>query len=210
MKRRLAVPVFGALASALLITAVGRAAAAPIDLPAALANMGTATAATVVLVPPMAVFRAGLDQAGLLRQGCHYAAADRAAVRSLAALMQSVPITVNPVYQRPDLREGVYFTMADGSSFHVLIGDNAGGKLPVLGFAETTFGGQSQSASMSAGPTLSTALRDWAKGRSGTSTGSACGLQVAVAVDPKAPPPVPGGVPGSAPAPAMTSPPGSR
>ena len=202
MMCRSAVTLPGVLATALLVAATGPSTAAPIDLPGALANVGTATAATVVLVPPMAVFANGLDQAGLLRQGCHYAATDRAAVRTLVALVQSVSIAVNPVYQRADLREGVYFTMADGSSFHVLIGDNAGGKLPVLGLAETTFGGQSQTASLSAGPTLSAALRDWAKGRTRASTGSACGLQTPVAVDPQAPPPIPAGAPAAPPVPA--------
>jgi hypothetical protein len=162
------------------------ASRAALDLAAPLQATAGAGVATVVLVPPMAVYRSSLDQAGLQTQGCHYTTGDPAAIRLLAAILKSADVTVNPVYQRPDIREGVYFTLADGSKFSVLIADNSGGKLPVMGIAETTVGGQIQSASVSSRSTLSTDVREWVKEHGGAGTGNGCDLQSAVAEDPKA------------------------
>jgi hypothetical protein len=85
----------------------------------------------------------------------------------------------------------MYFTLGDGSKFSVLIADNSGGKLPVMGIAETTAGGQIQSASVSSRSTLSADVREWAKQHGGVGTGNGCDLQSSTAEDPKAPPPLP-------------------
>ncbi len=177
-----------ALALLGLFSGVSQAA---LDLPVAMQGLETATVATVVLVPPMAIYRVPLDALALQEQGCHYTTDDPAAIRRLAAVLRSADVTANPVYQRPDIREGAYFTLGDGSKFSMLVGDHAGGRLPVLGVAETSSGGSIQSASVSANATLSDALRDWARTRDGTSRGLACNLQSPVAQDPTPPPPVP-------------------
>jgi hypothetical protein len=180
-----------AVSGALALTLTCATGQAAIDLAGALGGMRTATVATVVLVPPMAVFRDALDQRGLQNAGCHYTTADPGAIRELAAILTSADVSANPVYQRADLREGVYFTMADGGKFSALFADNSGGKLPVMGIAETTNGGQIQSVAFTARSTLSTDVRGWAKTHGGEGTGSVCDLQVPVAEDPQAPPPVP-------------------
>jgi hypothetical protein len=167
------------------------ASRAALDLAVPMLAIDGASVATVVLVPPMAVYRSPLDQAGLQTQGCHYTTGDAAAIRRLAAMLRSANVTVNPVYQRPDIREGVYFTLADGSKFSLLIADNSGGKVPVIGIAETTAGGQIQSASVSSGSTLSVDVREWVKQHGGAGTGNGCDLQSSTAEDPKAPPPLP-------------------
>lgn len=182
-RSRMALAVLG------LFSGVSQAA---LDLPVAMQGIETASVATVVLVPPMAIFRVPLDALALQNQGCHYTTDDPASIRALVAMLRAADVTMNPVYQRPDIREGVYFTLADGSRFSVLVADHSGGRLPVLGVAEASSGGSIQSASVSAKPTLSGDLRDWAKQRSdGTSNGSACQLQSPVAKDPTAPPPLP-------------------
>jgi hypothetical protein len=167
------------------------ASRAALDLTVPMQAIDGASVATVVLVPPMAVYRLPLDQAGLQTQGCHYTTGEAAAIRRMAAILKSADVTVNPVYQRPDIREGVYFTLGDGSKFSVLIADNSGGKLPVMGIAETTAGGQIQSASVSSKATLSADVREWAKQHGGEGTGNGCDLQSSTAEDPKAPPPLP-------------------
>ncbi len=167
------------------------ASQAALDLPVAMQGLETATVATVVLVPPMAIFRVPLDALALQNQGCHYTTDDPASIRRLATALRAADVTMNPVYQQPDIREGVYFTLGDGSKFSVLVADHAGGRLPVLGVAEASRGGSIQSASVSANASLSEALRDWAKTRDGTSRGLACNLQSPVAQDPSAPPPLP-------------------
>lgn len=179
------------LAVALSLGLVGGPARAAVDLPASLQGLDGANVATVVLVPPMAVYQNALNSTGLQTAGCHYTTADPTAIRVLVAIMKTADVTVNPVYQRPDMREGVYFAMADGTKFSVLFADNAGGRLPVMGVAESTNGGSIQSSSVSARPTLSTDVRNWAKRHGGTGTGNSCDLQTSVAQDPQAPPAVP-------------------
>jgi hypothetical protein len=178
-------------AGALALTLCWSPSRAAIDLAGSLDGMGTASVATVVLVPPMAVFKDPLDQRGLQNSGCHYTTSDAGAIRVLAAILTQAQVTANPVYQRADLREGAYFSLADGRKFSVLFADNRGGKLPVMGIAETTNGGQIQSAAVSARSTLSMDVRGWAKTYGGAGTGSTCDLQTPVAQDPTAPPPVP-------------------
>ena len=164
---------------------------AALDLSDAMQAIGTASVATVVLVPPMAVFRNSLNQAGLQANGCHYTTADPTAIRSLVALLQTAGVATNAVYQRPDIREGAYFTLANGGRFSLLIADNNGGRLPVMGIAEGTDGGQIQSVSVSAKSTLSRDVRGWARRFGGAGSGTACDLQSETAEDPKAPPPLP-------------------
>lgn len=188
MMRHPVVIALGLVAGACIASA---SLAAPIDVPASLNSIATASAATVVLVPPMSVYRNALDQNGLQSQGCHYTTSDPAAIRQLVALVQAAEVTVNAVYQRPDLRGGVYFRLPDGSNVNVFVADNSGGRLPVLGVAESTNGGQIQSASVSVRGSFTLAMREWAKQRVGTSSGSACERQTAVAEDPKAPPAIP-------------------
>jgi hypothetical protein len=178
--------------SGALILGLGAGASeAAIDLAGAMAGMNEATVATVVLVPPMAIYQTALDQNGLQNAGCHYTTSDAGAIRVLAAIIAGADVSTSPVYQRADLREGVYFALSNGSRFSVLFADNAGGKLPVNGVAETTNGGQIQSVAIVARPTLSTDVRRWAKSHGGGGTGSTCDLQTSVAEDPKALPPVP-------------------
>jgi hypothetical protein len=164
---------------------------AAIDLAGSIDGMTTATVATVVLVPPMAVFKDPLDQRALQNSGCHYTTSDAGAIRVLAGILTQAEVTANAVYQRADLREGAYFSLADGRKFSVLFADNRGGKLPVMGIAETTNGGQIQSAAVTARSTLSNDVRGWAKTYGGAGTGTTCDLQIPVAQDPTAPPPVP-------------------
>lgn len=169
----------------------GTPAHAALELQAALQALESSNVVTVVLVPPMAVFQAALTPTGLQNNGCHYTTFDRAAIRALAALLQSADVTANPVYQKTDVREGTYFSLDDGSKFSLLIADNGGGRLPVLGIVEVTNGGQIQSASVSAKPSLSNDVRDWAGRHGGTGSGSSCDLQSNTAEDPQAPPPIP-------------------
>jgi hypothetical protein len=182
-----------ACSGALVLGLGAGASEAAIDLASAIAGMSEASVATVVLVPPMAVYQVALDQTGLQNAGCHYTSNDPGAIRVLAGIVTSAEVAVNPVYQRADLREGVYFTMANGGRFSVLFTDKATSRLPAMGVAETSSGGQVQSAAVSARPSLASEVRRWAKahGGAGTGTGSACDLQLQVAEDPKAPPPVP-------------------
>jgi hypothetical protein len=174
---------------ATLLTTVPAHAA--IELSTSMQALESANVATVVLVPPMAVFQGPLTATGLQNNGCHYTAVDRAAVRALVALLQAAEVTGNPVYQKPDVREGMYFTLDDGSKFSLLIADNGSGRLPVLGIAESTTGGRIESTSISARPALSRDVREWAKRHGGIGSGSGCDLQSNTAEDPKAPPPVP-------------------
>ena len=177
---------------ALLVAAFGDPSRAALDVDASLQRIDTATVATVVLVPPMAVFQSPLNQAGLRDAGCHYTTDDVAAIRSLVALVKAANVNANALYQRPDMREGVYFTLADGSKFSLLYADNSESHVPLLGLAETTVGGQVQSGSVSVRPTLSLQVRDWAKRYGGTGTGSTCNLQFATTpADPEALPPMP-------------------
>ena len=148
------------------------------DLPSSLGRTATAAGATVFLVPPMAVYRESLDETRMRSEGCRYSTADVAAIRSLAAVLADGRVTSTPVYQRPDLREGVYFVFADESRLKVLLQDNFGGRLPVNGIAETSNGNDLQSVAVLAKETLATDLRRWAARYGGVGTGAACDRQV--------------------------------
>lgn len=158
------------------------------DLPTLVTRADTAAGATVYLVPPMAVFRASLDETRVQAAACRFTTTDPAAVRALVALLQASELHDNPVYQRPDLREGVYLTLADGMQLKVLLQDNPGGRLPVAGIAETSIGGNLQSVSVSARQTLSADVRRWAaeltSSRGAVRTGSACDRLVPATVAP--------------------------
>jgi hypothetical protein len=170
---------------------IATSAHAALDLPESLKGLGSTNVATVVLVPPMAVFQNPLSPTGLQSNGCHYTTVDRAAIRALVAMLQSAEVTANPVYQKADVREGTYFTLDDGRKVSLLIADNGTGRLPVMGLAEVTNGGQIQSVSFSAKSTLSREVREWAKRYGGAGSGTGCDLQTGTAEDPTAPPPIP-------------------
>jgi hypothetical protein len=188
--RRPSAPLFrSALALAAALGATPGHAA--LDVDASLQALADASVATVVLAPPMAIYQQPLDRAGLQTAGCHYTSDDATAIRALVAILRGGDVTANPVYQRPDVREGVYFAMADGSKFSVLFGDHAGSRLPAIGIAEATSGGQIQSVSVSTKSALATDVRAWAKRYGGIGTGTTCELQSTTAENPQAPPPIP-------------------
>lgn len=157
------------------------------DLQALLARVDTSTEATLYLVPPMAVFRTSLDEAYMQAEACRYTTSDPAAVRAMVALVKGANIGTRVVYQKPDIREGVYLTLGDGVLLKLLMQDNFGGKLPVDGIAETSVGGNLQTASITASQTTAVALRDWAARRGGVGVGSACSRQSAAPAEPVAP-----------------------
>jgi hypothetical protein len=154
------------------------------DLPTLVTRADTAAGATVYLVPPMAVFRSSLDETHMQSAACRFSTTDPDAVRALVALLQSNELHDNAVYQRPDLREGVYLTLADGMQLKVLLQDNPGSRLPVSGVAETSIGGNLQSVAVSARQSLATDVREWAMTRGGVRTGSACDRLVPASVAP--------------------------
>ncbi len=154
------------------------------DFPTVMARVDTASEATVFLVPPMALFRTSLDEAGMQTASCRYATTDPAAIRALAGLLKDGRLATNVVYARPDMREGVYLTLADGARVKLLLQDNHGGKSPVSGLAETFLAGNPQTVSVTGAQTLAVDLRRWAVAYGGTGTGSACNRQTPVA-DPR-------------------------
>ncbi|MEO8935325.1 MAG: hypothetical protein ABI277_15345 [Burkholderiaceae bacterium] len=175
------------LAAAVACIALSGSAAGALDFPALIGQADTASDATVYLVPPMALFRMALDEPRMQSASCRYTTTDPAAIRALVGLLRASDISGNEVYQRPDVREGIYLTLADGTQFKLLLQDNFGGKLPVRGVAETSNGGDLHTVSVTTKSTLATAVREWAATRGGAGTGSACSRQSAVA-GPTAPP----------------------
>lgn len=175
------------LAAAAAATVVFASAASAMDFPALIGQADAASGATVYLVPPMALFRMALDEPQMQSASCRYTTAAPVAIRALVGLLRASDISGNEVYQRPDLREGIYLTLADGTQLKLLLQDNFGGKLPVRGVAETSTGGDLQTVSVTARSTLATAVRVWAATHGGTGIGSACSRQSAVA-GPTAPP----------------------
>jgi hypothetical protein len=115
---------------------------------------------------------------------CRFTTSDTAGVNALLALLKTSELHDSPVYQRADLREGVYLTLADGTQFKLLIGDNAGSRLPVIGVAETSLGGNLRSAAIVARATLAGDVRAWAATYGKTGTGSACDRLVPAAIAP--------------------------
>ena len=162
------------------VATTGRA----MDLPALLERADPAVGATVFLVPPMALFRTSLDETRMQATACRFTTTDSAAVNALLALLKTGGLHDNPVYQRPDLREGIYLTLGDGMQLKVLLEDNAGSKLPVVGVAETSLGGNLQSAAISARSTLAGDVRAWAATYGGTRSGSACDRLVPTSIAP--------------------------
>lgn len=159
-----------------------------LDLPAALGQIDGATSATLYLVPPMAIFGTSLDEARMQAASCRYATSDRTAIAALTRLIAAGGVTGSAVYQRPDMREGVYLTLADGAVLKIFLQDNNGGGLPVGGIAEQANGGNLQRVAITASKTLSADLRRWATGRT-DGTGSACDRMVPKPLEPL--PPIP-------------------
>lgn len=149
-------------------------AAEPIDMPALLRSAETAVAATVLLIPPMSIYRNPVTEAELQQESCRYATVDAPAIRALVGLLKNAGVAAAPVYQKPDIREAVYLTLADGGRLNFFVQDNNGGRLPVLGVVETSTSGQLRSNAITAQSTLSTDLRTWAAKSGGTGDGAAC------------------------------------
>ncbi len=176
VRRRLAFYRFGlALAAAsACVPALG------LDLPTLIGSTDTASSATVYLVPPMAVFTTTLDEGHMQLSACRYTTSDPASVRALVALLAGAGVAGTPLYQRPDVREGVYLTLTDGSQLKFLLQDNNGSRLPVIGVAENSTSGSSTRVSVTARRDLALDLRKWAEMRGGSGTGSSCDRQSAV------------------------------
>ena len=145
-----------------------------VDLPLMMERSNTATEASVVLVPPMSIYRVDLNETGMRQEGCRYVTFDAAALRSLTSLLRAADVRASPVYQRPDMREGVYLVLADGSHLSFFLQDNNGGHLPVLGVVEVSTSGDIQSTAVTAAPTLAADLRTWVAMHGGTGEGAAC------------------------------------
>ena len=161
------------MAAAIALFAASTASRA-LDLAPAMEHVKTTTEAVVLLVPPMSIYRNGLTEASLHQEGCRHETSDAKAVGALVALLESAQIAINPVFQQPDVREGVYLALADGSRLAFFFADNNGGRLPVLGIVETSNAGQVQSSAITAAPTLSTDLRQWSATYGGSGDGAAC------------------------------------
>ena len=144
------------------------------DLPGLMGRADTAVNATVFLVPPMALFRSSLDEARMQSSACRYYTTDPAAIRALVALLKAAGVNAASVYQKPDMREGVYLTLPDGAQLKLLLQDNPGSRLPVNGVAESINGGDLQSVAMTASASMSSDIRAWAASRGGVGAGTAC------------------------------------
>ncbi len=159
------------------VLSIAALCSAPAAMPADLATMidraASASQATVLLVPSMALYRNRIDEGRLESAGCRYATSDPAAIHALVGLFKGADISVDAVYQALDLREGVYLTLSDGSLLKFFLQDNFGGRLPVKGQAETSAAGEVHSMTVTARQTLAADLRTWAA-RLGPGVGGAC------------------------------------
>ena len=177
---------FGALALAGALSWSAHAA----DLAPLLDRIDGATDVTVILVPPMAIFRDALDERALQVAGCRYRVTEPAAIRTLGQLLRAAQIRGSDVYRRPDAREAVYLTTADGAQLKLLLADNAGTRVPVDGVLEADAGGNAQFAAFRAGDRLPTELRRWTAANGGVGIGSSCDRQAGITA-PTAPPQLP-------------------
>ncbi len=166
-------PALLAFVLAMVSTSAVRAAE-PLDMNALLRSAETATEATVLLIPPMSIYRNPVNEAGLQQDSCRYATVDAPAIGALVSLLKASGIATTPVYQKPDIREAVYLTLADGGRLNFFVQDNNGSRLPVQGVVETSTSGQLRSIAITAQPTLSTDLRAWAARSGGPGDGAAC------------------------------------
>lgn len=176
----------GALAIAGALAVSAHAA----DLAPLLDRIDGATDVTVILVPPMAIFRDPLDERALQAAGCRYRVTEPAALRTLVGLLRAAGLRGSDVYKRPDAREAVYLTTADGAQLKFLFADNAGARVPVDGVLEADSGGNARFAAFRAGDRLPTELRRWTATHGGIGTGSACERQAGL-TEPTAPPKLP-------------------
>ncbi len=163
-------------------------AAEPLDMTALLRSAETAVEATVLLIPPMSIYRNPVTEAELQQEACRYATVDPPAIGKLISLLKDAGVATSPVYQKPDIREGVYLTLNDGGRLNFFVQDNNGSRLPVQGVVETSSSGQLRSIAITAQPTLSTDLRTWAAHSGGTGDGAACNRKTLPLEAPKAPP----------------------
>jgi hypothetical protein len=162
----------------LVVAALGitlfSAASRALDLKPWLDRAGTATDVTVFLVPSMMNFRFSLDETAMQRFSCRYSPSDPEAVTELIDMLKTADVKLDAVYQRPDMREGVYLTFADGSHLTFMLQDNYGGRTPVLGVVETFATGEFQSAAFMARSTLAADVRTWASTKGGPGAGYLC------------------------------------
>ncbi len=158
----------------MLLVASASAAAGAMDLPALIGQADTATQVSVALVPSMMRFRIVLDENAMRRFACRFDSVDPAAIHALVALFEKAGLAVQPMYQKPDIREGVYLTLADGSRLSFFLQDNFGGRSPVIGVVESYAAGTLQSVAFTARSTLAGDVRDWASAQAGEGTGYAC------------------------------------
>lgn len=178
-------PRFRSIRLALFVALAGLATAGhAMDLPALVDRVDPAAGATVFLVPPMALFRTSLDETRMQATACRVKTTDTAAVQALVALLKTSALHDLPVYQRADLREGIYLTLTDGMQLKLLLEDNDGSKLPVIGVVETSLGGNLQSAAINARATLAADVRAWAATQGGARSGSACDRLVPASIAP--------------------------
>ena len=166
-----------ALCCSLLVTVAAALPARALELGPVLERARASSDATVILVPPMAVYRASLDEAALQGAGCRYRTTDPAAVRALVRLLAVSGLREGVVYKRPDAREAVYITTPDGELLKFLFADNAGAHVPVDGTVETSTGGTIQSGAVVGGERLAVDLRRWTAANGGVGTGASCDRQ---------------------------------
>lgn len=158
----------------LALAATSAAAQATFDVPVALARAERATVATVELVPAMSQFIRALDEPAMRRAACRYTIDDPAAIRSLVTLVRSADVRATPTLQRLDLRAGLRFTDVDGAQVDVLLQDNYGGTLPVLGTLRTSTSGDLRSTAITARAPTMTDLRAWIAARGVRGEGGNC------------------------------------
>lgn len=169
-----------------LLTAIATASlpARALDMAPVMERARGSSDATVILVPPMAIYQAALDEAALQSAGCRYRTTDPVAVRALVQLLDGAGLRDSPVYKRPDAREAVYLTTPEGELLKFLFADNSGAHVPVDGVVESSTGGNAQSGAVVANDRLSTELRRWTAANGGVGTGRSCARQSGITTVP--------------------------
>jgi len=119
----------------------------------------------VVLVPPSLLFRAALDEAAMWQQGCHYKTTASDDIAQVLTLVRN-SIVAEPTGTIHDIRNGVIFTLRDGTKVRLLL--------------EEPVGNNSINAVLNGTPlrmrgTLTAQLRDWSrKARAAAQSGINC------------------------------------
>ena len=173
-----------ALCCSVILTVAAALPAGALELEPVLERARTSSDATVILVPPMALYRFALDEAALQRAGCRYRTRDPAAVRALVGLLAVSGLREGVVYKRPDAREAVYIKTPDGELLKFLFADNAGAHVPVDGTVEASTSGSIQSGAVVGGERLAVELRRWTAANGGVGTGASCDRQSGITTAP--------------------------